>query len=128
MKDCSYDTGISRCSQLIRCSILSVVVLVAVGFLTPSAILASDCAGTEGLAAHSGISRSQLSILMVEGRDPAHFLDCDASEFVPISPNQRSIQIIEGKDPANSPMATPQSIPASVVACADNPQAARRAC
>ncbi|HEV2126244.1 MAG TPA: hypothetical protein VGW38_26105 [Chloroflexota bacterium] len=126
----SYHQLFARGHRSIRRLILSAAMLatVAVGLVTPSASVAHGCATEERLAARAGLSPGQRSVVLVEGKDPAHFPVCDTTEFVPISQSQRSIQLIEGKDPANFPTATTEPTDTTVAACADSPHAARTAC
>ena len=83
----------------------SLIVTLAAGLILPSPTLAAACGASSGLEAHAGLTSTQRSIVLLEGRDPANFpvtagrLTLHAG----MSPEDRSIVLIEGRDPGNFP-------------------------
>jgi hypothetical protein len=117
-----------RWHRAARAVVLGGALLVAVGLVAPTAILADDCSPTGEAVVHTGISQNQQAIELTEGKDPANTAPSEITAFVPISRNAHSLELTEGKDPANfSPTAIEDSDSDTVAAPADSPHTSRTA-
>lgn len=95
-----------RCMRrLIRDAAL--VLVLSASFLAPSVTAADACRLGGGMEARAGLSPTQRSIVLLEGRDPANVPAADVADglvaHAGLLPAQRSIVLLEGQDPANYP-------------------------